>query len=152
VEGGVPGGTGHGKVAVAGFANGVDGGVPGGTGTGHGTVKEGGFGSTVGSAGPPARPSNNEPLTTQIEVLSKPDAKQYYTAEARNMRIEGEVLLKIRVTKEGRGEVIEVVRGLGHGLDEAAVRMVGVTRFKPAYANGQPVDKITIYHVTFQLA
>jgi TonB family protein len=152
VEGGVPGGTGHGKVAVAGFSNGIEGGVPGGTGTGRGTVKEGGFGSTVGAAGPAARPVNNEPLTTQIEVLSKPDAKLFYTPEARNMRIEGEVVLRIRVDRDGHAEFIEVVRGLGHGLDEAAIRMLGVTRFKPAYANGQPVDKVTTYRVTFQLA
>jgi TonB family protein len=152
VEGGVPGGTGHGKVAVAGFSNGVEGGVPGGTGTGRGTVKEGGFGTAVGNAGPAVRPANNEPLTTQIEVLSKPDAKLFYTPEARNMKIEGEVVLRIKVDRDGHAEFIELVRGLGHGLDEAAIRMLGVTRFKPAYANGQAVDKVTTYRVTFQLA
>jgi len=76
----------------------------------------------------------------------------FYTPEARNMRIEGEVVLRIRVDRDGHAEFIEVVRGLGHGLDEAAIRMLGVTRFKPAYANGQPVDKVTTYRVTFQLA
>lgn len=152
VEGGVPGGTGHGKVGVAGFANGVVGGVPGGTGTGRGTVATGGFGSTVGTAGPKAPAMDNSPQTTPVEVLSKPDVKQFYTAEARSMKIEGEVLLKIRVDKDGHAEMLSVVRGLGHGLDEAAVRALSQTRFKPAYANGVPVDKVTIYHVVFQLA
>ncbi len=152
VEGGVPGGTGHGKVAVAGFANGVEGGVPGGTGTGRGTVKDGGFGSTVGNAPSGSQKANNEPRTTPIEVLAKPDPRQYYTADARNLRIEGEVVLKIRVDKDGHAEVLQVVRGLGHGLDEAAVQMVGITRFKPAMANGQLIDQVTIYHVTFLLS
>jgi TonB family protein len=96
--------------------------------------------------------ANNEPQTTPVEVLYKPDVKNFYTAEARNMRIEGEVLLKIRVDKDGHAELLGVVRGLGHGLDEAAVRILGQTRFKPALQNGQPVDKETVYHVRFELA
>jgi TonB family protein len=152
VPGGVPGGTGHGKIGVAGFSNGVPGGTGTGTGTGHGPPSSAGFGNNIAAVGPRAAPVDNSPQTTQIEVLSKPDVKQFYTAEARSMHIEGEVLLKIRVDRDGHAEVLGVVRGLGHGLDEAAVRALGQTRFKPAYANGQPVDKVTIYHVLFQLA
>jgi TonB family protein len=152
VVGGVPGGTGHGKVGVAGFANGVVGGVPGGTGTGRGAVKSGGFGSAVGPTGPATHAATNEPQTTPVEVLYKPDVKQFYTTEARNLRIEGEVILKVRVDKDGHAEVLGVEKGLGHGLDEAAVRVVAQTRFKPAYSNGQPVDKVTTYHVRFELA
>jgi TonB family protein len=153
VVGGVPGGTGHGKVVVGGMANGVVGGTPGGTGTGRGGVASvGGFGNTVGPVGPRAQATNNEPQTTPVEVLYKTYVKNFYTAEARNMRIEGEVLLKIRVDKDGHAELLGVVRGLGHGLDEAAVRILGQTRFKPALQNGQPVDKETVYHVRFELA
>jgi TonB family protein len=152
VVGGVPGGTGHGKVGVAGFSNGVVGGTGTGTGHGTGTVATGGFGSTVGNPGPKAAMADNTPQTTPVEVLSKPDVKQFYTAEARSMKVEGEVLLKIRVDRDGHAECLGVVRGLGHGLDEAAVRALAQTRFKPAYSNGQPVDKVTIYHVVFQLA
>jgi TonB family protein len=151
VVGGVKGGSGRGP-AVVGVMNGVVGGVPGGTGTGHGTVKSGGFGSTVGTPGPKAVPQNNEPQTTPIEVLYKPDVKQFYSAEARNMHIEGEVVLRIKVDANGHGEFISVVRSLGHGLDEAAVRVLSQMRFKPAYSNGQPVEKVTNVTITFQLA
>jgi TonB family protein len=151
VVGGVKGGSGRGP-AVVGVLNGVVGGVPGGTGTGRGTVATGGFGSTVGAAAPKAANMNVEPQTTPVEVLSKPDVRQFYTAEARSMKIEGEVVLKIRVDRNGHAECLGVVRGLGHGLDEGAIRALAQTRFKPAYANGQPVDKVTIYHVVFQLA
>jgi outer membrane biosynthesis protein TonB len=48
--------------------------------------------------------------------------------------------------------VNRVVRGLGHGLDEAAVAAATKIRFKPASRGGQPVDSTAIVHVTFQLA
>jgi hypothetical protein len=45
-----------------------------------------------------------------------------------------------------------VVRGLGHGLDEAAIAAANKIRFKPALRDGQPADSTAIVHVTFQLA
>lgn len=153
IEGGQPGGTGHGKVAVAGFANGVPGGTPGGTGTGKsGGVKSGGFGSAVGNPGAPVHVANTEPASSNPVVLWKPDAEQYYSADAKAARVQGQVILRIRVDANGHAEVLSIVSGLGHGLDQAAEQMVRVTRFKPALANGQPVDKEVTYRVTFELA
>ena len=45
-----------------------------------------------------------------------------------------------------------VVRGMGHGLDEAAIAAAAKMRFKPAMRNGQPMDSTAIVHVVFQLA
>jgi len=45
-----------------------------------------------------------------------------------------------------------IVRGLGHGLDEAAVRAAQQIRFKPARRDGQPVDFPAVVHIVFQLA
>jgi hypothetical protein len=45
-----------------------------------------------------------------------------------------------------------VVRGLGHGLDEAAIAAANKMHFKPALRNGTPVDSTAIVHVVFQLA
>ncbi len=52
----------------------------------------------------------------------------------------------------GQLHVNRVVRGMGHGLDEAAVAAANKMRFKPAQRNGQPVDSTAIVHVLFQLA
>ena len=68
------------------------------------------------------------------------------------MRLEGEVLLQILLTADGRIHVQRVVRGLGFGLDEAAVAAANKIRFKPAQRSGQPVDSTAIVHVVFQLA
>jgi hypothetical protein len=45
-----------------------------------------------------------------------------------------------------------VVRGLGHGLDENAIRAAEQIRFKPASQNGQPTDSTAVLHIIFQLA
>ena len=88
--------------------------------------------------------------TSPVEVLSKPNP--VYTEEARNLKLEGEVLLEMSFSASGTLQVNRVVRGLGHGLDEAAVAAAKKIRFKPALRNGQPVDSTAIVHVVFQLA
>jgi TonB family protein len=68
------------------------------------------------------------------------------------MKLEGEVLLDVSFSANGALHVNRVVRGLGHGLDEAAVAAANKIRFKPALRNGQPMDSTAIVHVTFALA
>ena len=53
-----------------------------------------------------------------VEITYKPNP--VYTDEARAMRLEGEVLLEVQFSANGQLHVNRVVRGLGHGLDEAA--------------------------------
>lgn len=145
---GVPGGHDRGTIASAGFSNGVVGGT--GKQGSHGTVAQAGFGDDpYGSA--TARPVRQDvPVSTPIVVLSKPLPE--YTAEARQLRIEGDVTLRVRFLASGRVEVLGVVTGLGHGLDEQAKLAAERIRFKPATQNGQPVDQVSIIHVTFQMA
>ena len=58
----------------------------------------------------------------------------------------------IVITPDGRGIQIQVVKGLGLGLDEEAVEAVKGWRFKPAYGpDGKPVATITEIEVTFRL-
>jgi TonB family protein len=52
----------------------------------------------------------------------------------------------------GQLHVNRVARGLGHGLDEAAIAAANKMRFKPALRNGQAMDSTAIVHVVFQLA
>jgi TonB family protein len=91
-----------------------------------------------------------EPAFTPPVVISEPKAR--YTSEAQEARVQGEVTLKVRFLASGQVEVIGVVNGLGHGLDEEARHVAESIHFKPALRNGQPVDHTTLIHVTFQLA
>jgi TonB family protein len=150
VANGVPGGKDvHGTVASAGFSNGVVGGTgkPGGT----GRVEQAGFSGTgFGQASPASPPKAKEVESTPIIVLSKPRAA--YTAEARQLKIEGDVKLEVRFTASGQVEVLQVLSGLGHGLDEQAKTVAKGIQFKPATKDGHPVDQVTVIRITFQLA
>jgi TonB family protein len=147
---GVPGGTGrgNGKVASAGFSNGVAGGT--GNGGPRGAVKQGGFNNNVAAAGVPKPVVANTGNVTTVQVISHP--KPEYTAEAKQLRIQGDVVLEVRFSADGRCHVIRVVRGLGHGLDQQAIRVAEETQFKPATRDGKPVDTTTYYRIDFQLA
>ena len=103
-------------------------------------------------AAPPtvqSRPAIAQKITP-AEILSKPIP--IYTEEARAQRIEGEVLLEVILEATGKLRVLKVVRGLGHGLDDAAVHAAEQIRFKPASKDGQPSDSTAVLHVIFQLA
>jgi len=88
--------------------------------------------------------------STEVEVLSK--TAPQYTAEARQMRVEGDVVLSVTFLASGHVVVHNVIRGLGHGLDEEARRVAEQIRFRPATSNGHPVDFTTKITITFQLA
>ena len=149
---GTGGATGvRGTVASAGFGNGIA--QPGkGDGRSNGRgVATGGFAAQEAAHGA-VKPQavDNGPPTTPVEITFKPNP--LYTQEARQLKLEGEVLLEVRFGTNGQLQVNRVVRGLGHGLDEAAIAAANKMRFKPALHNGQPVDSTAIVHVVFQLA
>ncbi|MBZ5598821.1 MAG: energy transducer TonB [Acidobacteriia bacterium] len=145
-----------GTIASAGFGNGIA--QPGqgdgrsnGRGYGGG-VQTGGFGSqqVAQAVAKPQPQLDSGPPTTPVQITFKPNP--VYTEEARQLKLEGEVLLEVSFTASGQLHVNRVVRGLGHGLDEAAIAAANKMRFKPALRNGVPVDSTAIVHVVFQLA
>jgi TonB family protein len=143
---GSPRGSVQGRVATAGFGSGTrQEGRPG----GHGTIASAGFGAQQPAhAAQMARADTAK--TTPIIIQSKPLPQ--YTAEARADRIQGDVTLKVRFTADGRVEVLGVVRGLGHGLDQQAEQAAERIRFKPATRNGKAVDQVSTIRITFELA
>jgi|SRR5580765_1636666 len=85
-----------------------------------------------------------------VEIVFKPTPE--YTDDARGARIEGTVTLDLEFTAGGDVRVLRVVRGLGHGLDEAAERAALRIRFKPAQSDGRAVDSRATVHITFRLS
>jgi TonB family protein len=155
---GVVGSTGIGNGLKSGSNAGVVGkvasaGIPGGA----GTATTGVVGKVAMAAGPtvvataaPVQQMTTAPAITTIEVLSKPPVQ--YTSEARQLRIQGDVVLKVTFTAAGQVVINGVLRGLGHGLDEEARRVASQIRFRPATKGGQAVDATTTITITFQLA
>jgi TonB family protein len=140
-----------GTVASADFGNGIaTGGKGDGRSNGQG-VATGGFGSqAVAHTGPKLAQADTGGATSPVEITFKPNP--VYTDEARNLKLEGEVLLEVLFSANGSLHVNRVVRGLGHGLDEAAIAAANKMRFKPAQRAGQPMDSTAVVHVVFQMA
>jgi TonB family protein len=122
------------------------------SGRGHGGgVQTSAFGAQEISRGGGVKAQLDQgPPTTPVEITFKPNP--VYSDEARNLKLEGEVLLEVSFSATGQLHVNRVVRGLGHGLDEAAIAAANKMRFKPALRNGQAVDSTAVVHVVFQLA
>ncbi|PYX09492.1 MAG: hypothetical protein DMG88_05885 [Acidobacteria bacterium] len=143
-----------GSVASAGFGNGIAvGGQGDGRSNGHGSagIETGAFGAQqVTRASSKPQQLDRGPATTPAEITFKPNP--VYTEEARQLKLQGEVLLEVMFGANGQLHVNRVVRGMGHGLDEAAVTAANQMRFKPALHNGVPVDSTAVVHVVFQLA
>jgi TonB family protein len=139
----------RGTVASAGFGNGVA--IPPGGSGPRSEVKAGGFAAaTVGSDVPRAKSTEDTSAVQPVVILEKPNP--VYTQEARKLGLEGEVLVEVVFPASGPVRIIRVSKGLGHGLDEAAISAAQRIRFKPATQSGQPVDFPATVHIEFQLA
>jgi TonB family protein len=131
-------------VAVSGLAMGVSGGLGAGA---HGPV--------VVQIAPSQKQLQPVERAAVIPPLSKAPVVTYvpkpvYSAEAKAMRLEGDVTVNVRLLAKGSVEVVGVVRGLGHGLDQAALDAAQGIRFRPATdAAGQPIDFPTVVTVHF---
>ncbi len=156
---GVPGSTGIGD----GIKFGNNGGRPGGRVASVAvpkvtTVAPSAYEGRVAAAGIPTAPTVVAaapravagPTATDLEVISKPQPE--YTSEAKQLRVQGDVILRVTFTASGQVVVRGIVHGLGHGLDDEARRVAKQIRFRPATRNGQAVDMTTNITITFQLA
>ena len=157
----LPGGEGYGNgtggkngipgtVASTGFGNGTA--VPPTSSGKKGTVVAGNFGNAADASAdaPKKKTGPAGPADTPPEILGKP--RPEYTAEGRSMRIEGDVVVDLVFLANGSVQIIRVVSGLGHGLDDAAVRAAQQIKFKPAKRQGESVDFPARVRIEFRLA
>jgi TonB family protein len=93
---------------------------------------------------------DNKPGDATPHILEKP--RPEYTAEGRSMRIEGDVIIELVYLADGSIQINYVVSGLGHRLDESAVRAAQQIKFQPATVDGEPVDFPTRVRIEFRLA
>jgi len=157
----LPGGDGYGNgtggkegirgtVASTGFGNGTANPPPGGG--KKGTVVSTGFANAADNAAeaPKKKQQAAGAADTAPTIIDKP--KPEYTAGGRSMKIEGDVVVDMVFLANGTVQINRVVSGLGHGLDEAAVRSAQQIKFKPAKLHGEPVDFPARVRIEFRLA
>jgi TonB family protein len=132
------------------------GGPASGTGTGsggdpRGQVRSAGFGQyPAASTTQHQTASPATPIDTAVQITFKP--KPAYTPEAREKRIEGEVLLEVLFCATGEVRVLGLDRGLGFGLDEKARDAASQIRFRPGTRGGSPIDVKGVVHIVFELS
>ena len=74
-----------------------------------------------------------------------------YTPEAHNAGVQGIVIVSAVLRKDGRVTDIQVVRTLGHGLDQEAIKAAHQTKFIPGQKDGKPVNVKMILEYTFTI-
>jgi TonB family protein len=156
----LPGGPGYGNgtggdkgirgtVASTGFGNGTAN-PPQGGGR-KGSVQSTGFADqSVATEGPKKKTDAAASGTSSVTILEKP--RPEYTAEGRSLKLEGDVVLDLIFLANGTVHVNKVISGLGHGLDEAAIRAAQQIKFKPAKQDNQPVDFPARVRIEFHMA
>ncbi|MGA8152637.1 MAG: energy transducer TonB [Terriglobales bacterium] len=82
-------------------------------------------------------------------AIHTPDPE--YTQEARQKKVNGTATLEVVVNEKGLPEILEVVRGLGEGLDIQALTTVAGWTFKPAVRYGEPVAVLMGVDVSFRI-
>jgi TonB family protein len=140
----------RGTVASTGFGNGTAI-PPTSSGTKKGTIVAGGFSDAAAtSEAPKKKVAAGGPADTTPNILDKP--RPEYTAEGRSLKVEGDVVIDLVFLANGSIQINQVVSGLGHGLDESAVRAAQQIKFKPAKREGAPVDFPARVRIEFRLA
>jgi TonB family protein len=93
-----------------------------------------------------------ERLVTQPSaprLISRRDPE--YAPEAREAGLQGKVELSVTVGSDGVPQDVQVIHGLGSGLDEKAIECVKQWRFQPAMLRGNTVPAIILVEVGFRL-
>lgn len=78
-------------------------------------------------------------------------SKIVYPEEAKINGIEGRVFIQAFIDETGNVADAKVIKGAGHGLDEAALEAVKQTKFTPGIHKGEPVKVQVSIPIVFKL-
>lgn len=94
----------------------------------------------------PAYPGGNEAFAKYLTANIK------YPAEARKNKVQGRVITSFVVQKDGSITDVKIMRGIGYGADEEAVRVVkSMPKWNPGMQNGRPVNVVYTVPISFTL-
>ncbi|MFP8490294.1 TonB family protein [Gracilimonas sp. Q87] len=92
-----------------------------------------------------------EKMPVLIDGMKSIQSKIQYPTRARRAGIEGRVTVQFIVNENGDVENAQVVRGIGGGADEEALRVVKEAKFEPGIQRGQPVRVQYAMSINFRL-
>lgn len=114
--------------------------------------------------GPPPLPQNDtdteeeqvfvvvEQPPVLINGLRDLQSKVVYPNVAVQANIEGRVVVQFVISKEGNVTKPIVLRGIGGGCDEEALRVIKLAKFKPGMQRGKPVPVKYTIPILFKMA
>jgi TonB family protein len=97
-----------------------------------------------------ANPGNSASAIRPPVPLRKVDPK--YIRSAVSDRVEGKVLLRAVIRKDGQVESVVLLRGLDDRLDRSAEEALAKWAFEPAMRDGSAVDVDAVFEIPFRLA
>ncbi len=118
---------------------------------GRGTVFNSTLGSDVSIATPPQAEVHHAPVSHMMEGNLVHRVQPDYPAPARQVRVQGRVVLRAIISREGGIENLQVLSGHPM-LVQAAVDAVRQWRYRPYVLNGEPVEVETQVTVNFILS
>lgn len=74
-----------------------------------------------------------------------------YPRQLKDQGIEGVVILRVQVTRDGKTRKVKLVKGLHPVLDALSLQSMERFVWKAAQVDGQPVDSIITYRMTWEL-
>ncbi|MCP9290766.1 M56 family metallopeptidase [Gracilimonas sediminicola] len=92
-----------------------------------------------------------EQMPKLIGGMASLQSKVEYPETARKAGIEGRVTVQFIVNEQGNVENAQVVRGIGGGADEEALKVVKQVQFTPGYQRGRPVRVQYALSINFKL-
>jgi TonB family protein len=108
----------------------------------------------------------SEPSVARVIVTEKPvllgsehleppkvidELPPLYTEDAFERRVEGRVVLKVIIRKDGTVGPIRVHESLEPGLDSAAIEAVKKWTFEPATVDGEPINVLADVEIAFSI-
>ncbi len=121
-----------------------------------------GTGKSKGGGGAPTATGTATIRTVSVASLKrrpKPigdtdfvDARKNYPAAARRLSVEGSIKVRLVIDAEGTVRQRKLIKKLGHGLDELALRLAAKLRFEPAIdTDDKPVAAVVVWTFHFTL-
>ena len=111
---------------------------------------------------PPAPPAKEKEVEEEVFIIVErmPEIvggiaavhkKVVYPEIAKKAGIEGRVVVQFVINEQGRVESPRVIRGIGGGCDEEALRVLNEIEFTPGMQRGKPVKVRFTLPIVFQL-
>ena len=105
----------------------------------------------TGSTGQPEATRAYKPGAGVSAPVPVKEVRPQYTADAKDARIQGTVVVECVVQADGTIGDVKVLKSLDAGLDEEAIKAVKQWRFEPGTKDGKPVPVLVTLEMTFSL-